>query len=253
MTPADNSSTPLRIIGTPVLKDGSYILNEFAILGRECGWICPECNNEVRICPSEAGEHTFTCDSCNTRFIVRVDAEADTFLPSKRHKAAVKQEQSNACIGYAEREQARPQVKPARGMLITPVVAPEASEGEKTVVSNSQPVTPTVRESAGFLQWGGMFSRKKYTLHEGANIIGRKDKRTPSDLEIEDPEMSRRSVRIDVIPESNGNLVYTLTILKSLNPIKINGKAMDEGISLKLRNNDTIVMGKTTLTFKMAK
>ena len=211
-----------------MLKDGSYILNEFAILGRECGWICPECNNEVRICPSEAGEHTFTCGSCNTRFIVRVDAEADTFLPSKRPKAA-------------------------RGMLITPVVAPEASEGEKTVVSNSQPVTPTVRESAGFLQWGGMFSRKKYTLHEGANIIGRKDKRTPSDLEIEDPEMSRRSVRIDVIPESNGNLVYTLTILKSLNPIKINGKAMDEGISLKLRNNDTIVMGKTTLTFKTAK
>ena len=228
MTAADNSSTPLRIIGTPVQKDGSYVLNEFAILGRECGWICPECNNEVRICPSEAGEHTFTCDSCNTRFTVRVDAEADTFLPSKRPK-------------------------PARGMLITPVIVSEVSEGEKTVISNSQPVTPTVRESAGFLQWGGMFSRKKYTLHEGANIIGRKDKRTPSDLEIEDPEMSRRSVRIDVIPESNGNLVYTLTILKSLNPIKINGKAMDEGISLKLRNNDTIVMGKTTLTFKMAK
>ena len=226
MTPADNSSTPLRIIGTPVQKDGNYVLNEFAILGRECGWICPQCNNEVRICPSEAGEQTFTCDSCNTRFIVRVDAEADTFLPSKRPK-------------------------PARGMLITPVSATE--EGTETVISNSQPVAPTIRESAGFLQWGGMFSRKKFTLREGANIIGRKDKKTPSDLEIDDPEMSRRSVSIKAIPDGKGAYSYTFTILKSLNPIKVNGKPMDEGVSLKLRNNDTIIMGKTTLTFKTSK
>lgn len=227
MTPADNSSTPLRIIGTPVQKDGNYVLNEFAILGRECGWICPQCNNEVRICPSEAGEHTFICDSCNARFTVRVDAEADTFLPSKRPK-------------------------PARGMLITPVVTAEA--GTETVISNNHPVAaPTVRESTGLLQWGGMFSRKKFALREGANIIGRKDKQTPSDLEIEDPEMSRRSVRIDAIPDSKGDFTYTLTILKSLNPVKVNGKAMGEGTSLKLRNNDTIIMGKTTLTFKTSK
>lgn len=227
MTPADNESQPLRIIGTPVKENGVYILHEFALIGRECGWICPQCNNEVRICPSEAGGQTFTCSVCNASFQVTVDSDADTFLPTKKPR-------------------------PAMGMLIAPD-EPQPDEDKTIISERKRQEAPVEKVSTGFLQWGGLFSRKKFSLRQGANTIGRKDSKTPSDLQLEDPEMSRRSVCIEATPDEKGGYEFTLTIMKSLNPVKVNGKVMEEGYKLKLRNGDSLTMGKTSFTFKTTK
>lgn len=227
MTPADNESLPLRIIGTPIKENGMYVLHEFALINRECGWICPQCNNEVRICPSEAGKQIFTCSVCNTSFQVTVDSDADTFLPAKKPR-------------------------PAMGMLIIPDL-PQTDEVKTIVSEPKQQEALSEKVSTGFLQWGGLFSRKKYVLRQGVNTIGRKDSKAPSDLQFEDPEMSRRSVCIEATPDDKGNFEFTLTIMKSLNPVKVNGKVMEEGYKLKLRNGDSLTMGKTSFTFKSPK
>ncbi|MCR4603878.1 MAG: FHA domain-containing protein [Prevotella sp.] len=249
MLPTDNNQEPLRIIGTPVMENGCFVLKEFAIIDKVCGWICPCCGNEVSICPTRSGEQTFSCSICNTPFRVNVNGDASTFLPSKK---------SN----------------PARGLLITPVeepVGPQQPVAPGPMAPASPgPVAPgpmapgpmapgpdgpsgggaTVignRPSKGYLQWGGIFSRKKHILREGHNTIGRKDSQKHSDVEFDDPEMSRQSVCIDALPGNE----FMFNVNKSLNPVKVNGKVIYQGFCIKLRNGDEITMGKTNITFKI--
>ena len=103
------------------------------------------------------------------------------------------------------------------------------------------------------LVWGGLFSRKHFKLLAGPNIIGRKDKKTPSDLEFDDPEMSRRSVKIDAIPNGQGGFSFTLTVLKALNSVKVNNHIVAVGDSVKLENQASVTLGKTSFTFKCEK
>ena len=107
------------------------------------------------------------------------------------------------------------------------------------------------QESTGELVWGGLFSRKHFKLIAGSTIIGRKDKKTPSDLEFDDPEMSRRSVKIDAIPNGQGGFSFTLTVLKALNSVKVNNQTVAVGDSVKLENQATITMGKTSFKLKI--
>ena len=284
MNPAEeNEPRPLRIIGIPKRKNGKYVLEEFAILNRECGWICPRCNNEVAICPTQAGEQTFTCKACNASFVVRVDAEANTFMMAKKQKPATPAATAGtAGIAVAEVAAQQQAQRPARGMLLIPedpipekrnAIAKPANQPMKNVAQPAVPVATgnddgnetmmvaqpkknnasSQQDTNGQLQWGGFFSRKHYALHQGANIIGRKDGRQPSDLEFDDPEMSRRSVKIDAIPDGKGQFTFTLTVLKSLNPVTLNGNTIAGGASVRLNHNDSIVMGKTTFTFKCSK
>ena len=279
----DNEPQPLRIIGIPKRKDGRYVLDEFAIVNRECGWICPRCNEEVRICPTKAGEQTFTCKHCNASFTLRVDADASTFMLSKKKPAPASLNapaSSNADvkngIGLVAAAVAQ---KPARGMLLMaddddPVGKnysnrdKQVSDVEhlntnkpKTENSNDDPDNETKlgtnakkeesgerkeQESTGMLVWGGFFSRKHFKLLAGSNIIGRKDKKTPSDLEFDDPEMSRRSVKIDAIPDGQGGFSFTLTVLKALNSVKVNNQTVAVGYSVKLENQASITLGKTS-------
>lgn len=279
MNPAEeNEPRPLRIIGIPKRKNGKYVLEEFAILNRECGWICPRCNNEVAICPTQAGEQTFTCKACNASFVVRVDAEANTFMMAKKQKpvtpavtpAVAAGAAGGVVAGAAAQQQAQ---RPARGMLLIPEDPVPEKKNAAQPVAKPQPVSPAAasnddddnetmmvaqpkssqQDTNGQLQWGGFFSRKHHTLHQGSNIVGRKDNRQPSDLEFDDPEMSRRSVKIDAIPDGKGRFTFTLTVLKSLNPVTLNGNTVAVGTSVRLNHNDSIVMGKTSLTFKSTK
>jgi hypothetical protein len=106
----------------------------------------------------------------------------------------------------------------------------------------------------GELQWGGGFgllsSPQKVRLYDGTTIVGRKDANTPSDISFIDPEMSRRSVQIDAEPR-NGVMSFTLTVLKDLNPVLVNGRRVPQGMSVLLRSGMKIKLGQTTLTFKL--
>ena len=124
---------------------------------------------------------------------------------------------------------------------------PEPTPSDETVV------TPRKRRvTNGELQWGGGFmsSANKIRLLDGSTVIGRKDPNTPSDIQFIDPEMSRRSVQIDAEPR-NGVMTFTLTVLKDLNPVLVNGRRVPQGMSVLLKSGVKIKMGQTTLTFKL--
>ena len=95
-----------------------------------------------------------------------------------------------------------------------------------------------------------MLDRRSFTLCEGSTVIGREDRRSPSDLQICDPEVSRRSVRIEVTPDGSGSYVFTLIVMKALTPVKVNGSVIAEGKNVRLNSGDLIVMGRTTLNFR---
>ncbi len=142
--------------------------------------------------------------------------------------------------------------KPALGLLISPV---DTTEGRRYQQMGDSLVSDETagRQSGGFLFWGGLLNRHRYSLMEGVNTVGREDKRLPSDLQIKDPEMSRRSVRIDASLVDNGSYSFLFRVLKALNPVKVNGHVIDAGKSVRLSDGDNIMMGSTTLHFRIAK
>jgi len=142
--------------------------------------------------------------------------------------------------------------KPAMGLLVTPV---DASESRMDIMTGDCSMTEETagKESSGFLFWGGLLSRRRYSLMEGVNTVGREDKRLPSDLQVEDPEMSRRSVLIDASLVDDGSYSFMFHVLKSLNPVKVNGNIIDAGKSIRLNDGDNILMGRTTFHFRIAK
>lgn len=126
----------------------------------------------------------------------------------------------------------------------------DQKEPPKRESSTPDPQKPRPMTTAE-LQWGGNWytSKSKRRLREGSNIIGRQDSGSPSDIQFIDPEMSRRSVRIDA-ERRNGVMNYTLTVQKALNPVYVNNQQIAEGKSVTLISGAKIVMGSTTLTFK---
>ena len=93
-------------------------------------------------------------------------------------------------------------------------------------------------------------SPTKIRLLDGSTLIGRKDPVKKSDIQFNDPEMSRQSVQIDAEPR-NGVMSFTLTVLKDLNPVLVNGRRVPQGMSVLLRSGVKIKMGQTTITFKL--
>lgn len=49
----------------------------------------------------------------------------------------------------------------------------------------------------------------------------------------------------------NGQMVYQISSAKSENPVYVNGAAVPKGKAYNLKNGDTIVMGETTMVFKI--
>ena len=144
-----------------------------------------------------------------------------------------------------QQDEPEPQEHHYRYMDI-PYPEPEPSSDE-TVVS-----PPKRRITNGELQWGGgmLSSATKIRLLDGSTLIGRKDPVKKSDIQFNDPEMSRQSVQIDAEPR-NGVMSFTLTVLKDLNPVLVNGRRVPQGMSVLLRSGVKIKMGQTTITFKL--
>ena len=107
------------------------------------------------------------------------------------------------------------------------------------------------QRSTGMLTWGNIFRRKKFVLHEGSYLIGRKDSACPSDIEFDDEEMSRRSVLLDVIQKNDG-FYYKLTVKKAMNPVLHNNKELEEQESVYLNFGDAFQLGRTVINFKKA-
>ena len=151
----EDDPKPLRIIGTPVMENGRFVLHEYAILNRECGWLCPRCGTEVRICPTSAGRQIHSCSYCGTTFQIEVDAEAVTYLHKKKEEI----------LPQPLPEERRENEKPA-GEAKSPIPAGRVIAPPPAGKAISSPVAQkeTVSVSVGMLQWGSFINKHKHWL-----------------------------------------------------------------------------------------
>ena len=252
---------PVRILGEVVSKDGRYVIEKRAKIGMQYGFICPKCNKQIAIKTDQVGEQGATCKECGAKVFFqaydpveeeRLRQEQER-LRQEREAQQLKREEEQRRQQEEQRRQQEEQrrqqeeVRPYKYVDDIPDVEPDDRPSQETVVA-----PPRRRLTNGELQWGGglLSSPQKVRLYDGTTIVGRKDANTPSDISFIDPEMSRRSVQIDAEPR-NGVMSFTLTVLKDLNPVLVNGRRVPQGMSVLLRSGMKIKLGQTTLTFKL--
>lgn len=97
------------------------------------------------------------------------------------------------------------------------------------------------------------FLRKNisHTLQLGDNIIGQYDTQQPSTIQIKDNTISRRSVNIKANYD-NGSIDYVLCVLRSTNPVYLNGAQINVGDERFLSFGDEFILGNTKFRFEKA-
>lgn len=92
---------------------------------------------------------------------------------------------------------------------------------------------------------------QKFTLREGVYIVGRKATSARADIciETDDKLMSRSHLRIEVKADAQGGLIHAISDNHSKNRTMYNGKYMEDGEVVVLKDNDEIVIGQTQLRF----
>ena len=93
------------------------------------------------------------------------------------------------------------------------------------------------------------FRKKDYPLRPGVNIIGRADKEAPSDIQLNDETVSRRSVEIEVKVGERGGFFFHFRVRKATNPVLVNSRRINPGEEILLEYGAIITMGRTKLRF----
>ncbi|MDR2469801.1 MAG: FHA domain-containing protein [Tannerella sp.] len=90
-----------------------------------------------------------------------------------------------------------------------------------------------------------------FLLQEGLYIVGRKAAVAKANICIEtgDRSMSRSHLRIEIKKNPQGSLIHSLSDNNSKNRTLYNGRYLDGGEVIVLKNNDEIVIGHTMLRF----
>ena len=94
--------------------------------------------------------------------------------------------------------------------------------------------------------------QQEFQLYEGAIIVGRKAKVSTASICIktDDKTMSRSHVRIEVKKNPKGDgYTHYLSDNNSKNQTLYNGKCIETGEVVVLKDNDIIVMGRTQVSF----
>jgi len=191
---------------------------------------CPHCEQSFNVKhPMKACTATVTCPKCRQQFNAKFDAVPPEVLQRLQQQQAPRPQ-----AGAPQQPgPQRPQQPPAE----------EASETRAIHLGGSSSSGPI----AHLVEKGGLFSRSvRHALHLGENTIGRADADQPSDIQLKDNAVSRRSATLLVSKDASGYL-YRFAINKATNPVYINGKLTQEGEAIFLKPGDTIQLGKSKL------
>lgn len=222
-----------------------------------CQCTNPDCGKEFPVTkPAKPGIYSLKCPFCQTSFKVNFPAEENTRGTLDFSKAGVKATNVNIQINET-----------------CEVICPHcgstesftASDASGTVTLNCKKckgrMTITVRKptdphlnlkypyKAKLQLVHFCLIKKDYSLNIGKNIIGRNDPDCPSDIQLNDDTVSRRSVEIDVQISDRGGFMYQMKVLKVFNPVLHNNKRLEVGDVVILNYGDSITLGKTTLRF----
>lgn len=241
---------------------------------------CPYCGNSVKFyMPLKPGVLSFTCPAagCGKQFRVQV-TEA---MLLQANSAATKPQQPKPQPQQPQPYQKQPQPQPqAQQPQAHPKqqVHTQAQQAQAQSQQQAQPQQAqaqqqkrSIKPTEGIENWtaegkaGGriakvvvtrtkmifMKERKEYDLKIGVNVIGRADAMSPSDIMIEDDmTVSRRSVSITV-EASGGSYRYWFEVLKSTNPVLVNGKRHAVGESFVVEPGTKFVLGRTKLSIEL--
>lgn len=241
---------------------------------------CPYCGNSVKFyMPLKPGVLSFTCPTagCGKQFRVQV-TEA---MLLQANLAATKQQQPKPQPQQPQPYQQQPQPQPQaqqpqahpKQQVHTQVQQAQAQPQQQVQAQQAQAQQQkrSIKPTDSIESWmaegkaGGriakivvtrtkmvfMKERKEYDLKIGVNVIGRADAMSPSDIMIEDDmTVSRRSVSITV-EASGGSYRYWFEVLKSTNPVLVNGKRHAVGESFVVEPGTKFVLGRTKLSIEL--
>lgn len=233
---------------------------------------CPYCGNSVKFyMPPKPGVLSFTCPTagCGKQFSVQV-TEA---MLLQANPATPKPQQPNPQPQQPKPQPQQPQ--PQSQAQQTPTQPKQQSQPKAQQVQSQQAQAQqqkrSIKPTDSIENWtaegkaGGriakivvtrtkmlfMKERKEYDLKIGVNVIGRADAMSPSDIMIEDDmTVSRRSVSITV-EASGGSYRYWFEVLKSTNPVLVNGKRHAVGESFVVEPGTKFVLGRTKLSIEL--
>lgn len=241
---------------------------------------CPYCGNSVKFyMPPKPGVLSFTCPAagCGKQFRVQV-TEA---MLLQANPAATKQQQPKPQPQQPQPYQQQPQPQPQaqqpqahpKQQVHTQVQQAQAQPQQHVQAQQAQAQQQkrSIKPTEGIENWtaegksGGRIAKvvvtrtkmifmkehKEYDLKIGVNVIGRADAMSPSDIMIEDDmTVSRRSVSITV-EASGGSYRYWFEVLKSTNPVLVNGKRHAVGESFVVEPGTKFVLGRTKLSIEL--
>lgn len=233
---------------------------------------CPYCGNSVKFyMPLKPGVLSFTCPTagCGKQFRVQVTeamllqanpATPKPQQPKPQPQQPKPQSQQPQPQSQAQQTQTQPkqQVQPKAQQV-------QSQQAQAQQQKRSIKPTDSIENWMAEGKAGGriakivvtrtkmvfMRERKEYDLKIGVNVIGRADAMSPSDIMIEDDmTVSRRSVSITV-EASGGSYRYWFEVLKSTNPVLVNGKRHAVGESFVVEPGTKFVLGRTKLGIEL--
>lgn len=233
---------------------------------------CPTCGRWFWVnLPQEAGDHPVKCEQCGSGWLEHIMPHS-TNTDQKSHDSLMKVltqmptqasdrpafnnnhyinkgKSESTCRDNEEQEERNDSTYHSEAPVASSSLAPRRvkqlyDDIEVTVIEIPQKMSVNAR-----LQWNDHQDRKEIQITKPSTVIGRKDPEYPSDIQFEDRQISRRSVRIDMTSGFN-NPTFTLVVQKSTNPVFVNGRKAMVGEIMALPDDSTIQLGRTRMVFR---
>ena len=236
---------------------------------------CPYCGNSIKFyMPLKPGVLSFTCPAagCGKQFRVQVTEAMLLQANSAATKPQQPKPQPQQPQPYQQQPQPQPQAQQPQAHPKQQVHTPaQQAQAQSPQQVQAQQQKRSIKPTDSIENWtaegkaGGRIAKvvvtrtkmlfmkehKEYDLKIGVNVIGRADAMSPSDIMIEDDmTVSRRSVSITV-EASGGSYRYWFEVLKSTNPVLVNGKRHAVGESFVVEPGTKFVLGRTKLSIEL--
>ena len=235
---------------------------------------CPYCGNSIKFyMPLKPGVLSFTCPAagCGKQFRVQVTEAMLLQANSAATKPQQPKPQPQQPQPYQQQPQPQPQAQQPQAHPKQQVHTQAQQAQAQSQQAQAQQQKRSIKPTDSIENWtaegkaGGRIAKvvvtrtkmlfmkehKEYDLKIGVNVIGRADAMSPSDIMIEDDmTVSRRSVSITV-EASGGSYRYWFEVLKSTNPVLVNGKRHAVGESFVVEPGTKFVLGRTKLSIEL--
>lgn len=211
---------------------------------------CPQCGHVMQVKrPAKSGVYNRVCPACQFKHQIKVTGTEEMQKANQPQAAAPAPAPAASpapapAPAPAPTPQAAPAVPPVPPPM--PQMAPKAPQAKSEI--HTDPIHLKKKGPAKLTLIGTLFNNS-YPLDPGEIVIGRDDPTDQSDIALKgDPCVSRRSLKITVKRDEINGYSFRLKVLKSTNPVLLNGSVLDGRYDEPFLNyGDTITVGKTKL------